>query len=214
MCSAAPQPRLGVGGLASATVAIPAFDPDGLLPVGEPFDEVDGKSIFRGHDCEQAEAKNRFVVAFGESLTRPALWQQYENLVSFVEQYFDCFLVLLSGQFVTDVGDPEDLYVVFELPGQAIEALPGLLQWQLNFALNSQERSFAEHPSMDLTIHVGLVRAYPPGSSKFDVGNAERLVERHIASSPRGDSIDGGYLEILRCEGGLTDADAIFESPA
>jgi hypothetical protein len=193
-------------------VPIPAFEHDGLLPAGMAFDEFEGKPILRGHDCFKDEAEETLVVAFAESVTRPALWRQFENLLGVVEQHFKCFLVLLSGEFVTNLTDPDNIHIVFELPGEAIEAAAGEIQWQMDWLFNSREQTFGtDH---ELTVQTGLVRAFAPGSAKFDVGNAERMVERHIASSPRLDSIDGGYLEILRCEGGLANAHAIFDSPA
>jgi hypothetical protein len=193
-------------------MAIPDFGDKGLLEPTAAFAEWRGKTIYSGHPCDLAEVKARFVGKYPQSLTRPALFGDLETHVDQVKKSLDCFLIVVSGEFVTDTENPHDIFVALDVVGEALDGLSGDEIWLLDRLFNAQERPWGSDDA--LTTYTGIMRAYPPDHLKFELGNSERMLQRHMASSPIPDVDSAGYLEILECERGLDLDDAIFTPPS
>jgi len=112
----------------------------------------------------------------------------------------DCVLIIISGAFVTDMENPEDVYVILDVLGEVLDKLDGNSTWQFDFTFNAGEHRFGD--DSELNVQTGLIRAYPPGHRKFEMGHAERSTQPHMAAQPL-PGRNGGYLEILECEGGV-----------
>ena len=149
--------------------------------------------------------------SFPRSLTRPVLFKELERLIRLAKIHLDCILVMVSGEFVVDDQDPREIFVGLDVPGPELEGLGPDEHWLLDRLFDSSEWQWGEND--ELTVHSGIVRAYPVGHPKWDLGNAERMTQRHIASSPNGQGSVAGYLEIFECEGGLELLDEIFTPP-
>lgn len=193
-------------------MAFPGFEPDGLLATAPAFAHFDGSPIYSGHPCTRAELEDALVIAFPQSHTRAALFKQMELLLGLAAGHLPCLILVVSGEFVTNADDPHDIFVVIEVVGTEIENLDGNAQWLLDFVFDAGGRPFGADD--ELIVQTGIVRAYPPDHIKFDLGNAERMTQRYLASSPVPETDKGGYLEILECEGGLNELDEIFAPPA
>jgi hypothetical protein len=192
-------------------MAIPDFNNEGFLPPAAAFAfDDDDRPIFSGHACTLAEVEERFVTAYPDSLTRAALFQQLRLLVKKAKLYLNCFEIVISGEFVIRRESPKSIFVVLDVQGENIDRLDGEAQWELDALFNGRERRYGTDE--DLTVYTGIIRAYPPDHEKFEMGNAERTVQRLMASSPVPEAEASGYLEVLDCEGGL--ANAIFNPPA
>lgn len=183
-------------------MAIPEFNNQGLLPHAVPFDhDDDGAPVYSGHDCTAAETESRFVTHYPNSTTRAALYQHVRQLVRIVKGLgLECVLMIVSGAFVTDQENPEDVFVVLDVPGDDLDKLDGDLAYQVNSIFNSGEQHYGE--DSELTIQTGIIRAYAPGHRKFSMGHSERLTQRHMASEPL-EGREGGYLEIFGVRGGV-----------
>ncbi len=185
-----------------------------MLPVAAAFDSEDeDEPVYSGHESTLVEVRSRFVDAHPESLTRPALWLQLEWLIDQAEAILPCFLVLVSGEFATNVTDPQVLFVVLDVPGEDLEMLQGNDRLLVDALFNNYGgREFGT--TTTLTIRTGIVRAYPPQHGKFDLGNDERRVQRLLASDPVETDEDWGYVEILICAEGLEKVHEIFAPPS
>jgi len=96
--------------------------------------------------------------------------------------------------------NPEDVYVILDVLGEVLDKLDGNSTWQFDFTFNAGEHRFGD--DSELNVQTGLIRAYPPGHRKFEMGHAERSTQPHMAAQPL-PGRNGGYLEILECEGGV-----------
>jgi hypothetical protein len=189
---------------------IPAFGFDGFLPppTGAPFTEFeDWDAIPAGHPCSMVETEDRLVTAFPSSLTRAVLFHQLEMYMYQARQHLDCVLMVVSGAFTTDTCDPRDIFLVLEAPGDRLEALPGPAQFVLDSLFDDRQKPFGDDET--LTVYTGIVRAFPPDHRKWEATKAARSVHRFQASSPE-DRMNMGYLEVLSCEEGSEDADALL----
>ncbi len=201
MCSAT-LTRSGWTGLQSvAAMPVPSFRSDGYLPVGNVFGDVDGQPIYLGHDSSAAEIEARLVNAFPQSLTRPALFREFGYLRRLVLNHLNCVVLIVSGEFVTNRDDPQSLLVVLDVPGKQLDNLDPDSHWLFHRLFDSQEWAITE--DADLKVQTGIVRAYPRGHVKFEVGVGEQRLQRYMAGYPTAETHVGGYVQVLECEGGV-----------
>lgn len=203
------MPRSGEMALACSEMPIPQYLSNGMLPPGSYLADLDGCSVFLGHDCTIDEAESRFVAAFPESVTRPILWLEFQRLRAISHRGVKCATFYISGAFVTTVTDPKDIFVVLTIPGNELVSLPALDQWLLNKLFNGGGWEFGTQ--LPLEVCTELSRPYNSENEHFEITQIEYLHNRWKAGSPLPNDIDGGYLEIYDCEGG-TQLDEIFST--
>ncbi len=187
---------------------IPSFRGDGFLPPGSVFADVDGDPIYLGHDTTADEIESRLVGGFPQSLTRPALFRELAHLRRLAMQYLDCILLIISGDFVTSRNDPESILVVLDVPGGELENLDADAHWLFTRVFDSQEWTLTD--AADLKVQTGIVRAYPPGHVKHEIGITEQKLQRYMAGSPTPETRAAGYVQVLECEGGEDRINALI----
>lgn len=96
-------------------------------------------------------------------------------LVGQAKKYLDCFQILISGVFVTQRDDPEDILVALDVPGDDLSRIAPEDIWTLHRFFNDGEYKFGNND--ELVVDTRLVRAYAPDHGKFDVGYERPLGE-------------------------------------
>lgn len=188
---------------------IPDFDASGYLPHGDPYGANDGVPVYLGHDADLPEIRHRFVGKYPDSFTRDKLHAEFQHLFDIATTLLPCITVYLSGEFVTNVEDPESVFVALDAPAGDLDGLEPEALWVL-MRLFQSEYVITQH---HLKVETALVRAYPPDNARFAWSDAERLFHREAAGTPNPQTDpDGGrgYVQIIHCEGGWNTLAPIF----
>lgn len=189
---------------------IPAFDSQGVLPVGNLFGEHDSLFVYRGHDATLAEVEDRFVTHYPQSATRAKLFSELEQLVTVAQTHFSQFNVGVSGTFVSNDVDPTELFMFIEVLGAQVDQLSGHSTWLVFRLFDDCEWTLTAGEEVSVT--TALVRSYPEDHSDYLLYSAERMLQFYMASyfdSARGPS---GYLEVFMFPEGVNDT--VEERPA
>lgn len=179
-------------------VALPDFNEGGLLSVGEKLGEYNGVSVFGGHDTTPTEVRDRFVAAFPESWSRPALHREGNQFIMVARSLIPTALFYVWGDFVTDDRDPMNIGVTLVVTDHDAQELSGSTVWLLNKLFNSRADHFTDY---DLTIYTEWCRRLPEGHHQFDDGQQDWLHKCYLASRPPETTEPRGYAELLHGEG-------------
>lgn len=196
--------------LRCAPMAIPTFGQDGRLPLGPPLLNDDGNELgaHEGHQCSLAEVKTALVDKYSLSQTRTVLFRELEKLVGVATDFLGLAGIWISGAFVVDVENPKDIFVVLDVPGLLFGSIRSQDRWVLGRVFDNGVLVLGDND--ELRVETGLCRAFPRTHPAYELGWAERLVNREMAGKPFADA-PGGYLELFHVEGGYDNYSTIGE---
>jgi hypothetical protein len=83
-------------------------------------------------------------------------------MIEEAEELLPCFLIVVSGEFVTNYGEPQTMIVVLDVPGMDIEQLDGRSRWRLDALFNNTAGRKFGTTQTPLKVSSGIVRAYEP----------------------------------------------------
>ena len=191
-------------------MAIPPFD-HGFLPVGVvaghlsvPDDPDDANAtIYHGHPCDGDDVYDALVKPWAsESTSRPVLWTNLESLVDRVETMAPCSLYMISGPFVTEITDPEELWVRVVFSYEAFQAADPDDKWLLPVLVNEHTYEYEHAQCRILTRYAfSYPVAHPEWARSLEIVSSLRLE----CSYPTEEDREAGYLELTMCEGGDFD---------
>lgn len=104
-----------------------------------PLDAATGCLPLGRHHCTGQEFQAAFVDAapFNQSQRRKEIWTHWDETRSALAQLVPVYAAWISGSYVTDKVDPDDMDIVFVIDGGAAETLaatePGLSQYLVAF---------------------------------------------------------------------------------
>lgn len=179
--------------------SIPAFMPDGLLPLGPQVGVHQGQAVYQGHDCALAEIEARFADSWSESETRPHLVRELRMLTRVAADLTPCFTMLVSGAFVTRDEDPTGIYVGLVVR-EVDEAAPAFKNWLMRRVFDGKEWDL---PHGNAKVETGLALRYDVDDPRFDFGHTDEMLLRLLATEPTPDA-PAGYVEFEHCPKGVT----------
>lgn len=188
-------------------VAVPAFE-QGYLPKGEqagalsmPGDPDDARAtVWKGHQCSLPEIENALVTAFGsDSSTRPVLFSNMKSLAIQVERVAPCSLYFVTGSFVAELVDPDDVHLVAVVPGSTLNGVDADDKWLVKFLMADREVALMDE---EIKLSSELAVAYPLDHPEWQTSLSIIAGIRNAAGYPTDDDREAGYLQFMICEGG------------
>ncbi len=190
-------------------MSIPAFDGNGLLPIGESpggiqtLTDEEGEeysvATYAGHVATPTQVASRFLAAYDNSSTRAILHNEWVNLREAAVKRLPNSLFMMSGSFVTDETDPVDMYLAMTADRDEFGDLSTDDQFLLRRMFDGETQSLGGDV---LTVDTDLFLTAQYPHPRFDESNAALVQARYMCQHPAGDDVAVGYLIIAEDEGG------------
>jgi hypothetical protein len=187
-------------------MGVPTFE-HGYLPRGaqQGFVSLPGEAgvvfdtpTYCGHPCTEVEIRDRLVAPFTDSISRATLFENAWQMVRQVELRVPCSLYLLSGPFVVDEPNPQEIHLIALVSADQANGLEGPEKWLLEFLMDGRDFVVGE----DLRVLTEMAYVYPLGHARWDDCLVRIAGIRHTCGYPSLDDREAGYLQFTLCEGG------------